>query len=327
MELRIIILSMIGLMFLVTWRDAWSADFSAPIIDLPAVKFPAEPNAALEIKAIVDDDSGIDSVMLYYRIIGRKTFTPVVLTPKGGNGKEYSAHIPAADWQGKSIEYYVEARDIANNVTQEPFPNNPKKAQFRPSESVPTMTPSSSASPATGRSSYRDFEWGVGIASAFLSVDDPKGDTEAVLTPNLSFIAAYTPLQNWRLWTDLSFQKFSLAYSATQIGQKVSSLHLDLMLQRSLVPNLGIAGWVGFGLGLGMNNATDRAISNSAGFLQEKYPDRDELNANMMLYFAMDIGTIQNRRIGVHGRFYKSIKNDIEGFVVGLYCFLTPHQR
>lgn len=322
MALRIIILSVIFLMSLVTAGKVWSADFSAPLIDLPTVKFPSEPNAPLQIKAIVDDDSGIDSVTLYYRIIGRKThFTAVALTPKGGNGKEYSTNIPATDWQGKSIEYYVEARDIANNVTQEPFPNNPKKALFRP-DPLSTATP-----PATSSSGYNNFELGVGVASAFLSVDDPVGNTGAVLTPNVSLIAIYTPIQNWRLWTDLGFQKFSLAYSGTQVGQKVSSLHLDFMVQRSLLPNLGIEGWVGLGLGLGMNKATDRATINSIGFLQEKYPDRDELNSNMMLYFAMDIGTIQNRRIGVHGRFYKSLKNDIEGFVVGLYCFLTPHKR
>ena len=239
MQLRVDRIAVIFLISLLVLGQVQAADFSAPLIDLPTVKFPPEATAPLQIKAIVDDDSGIDSVTLYYRIIGRNThFTAIALTPSKGNDKEYSTNIPATDWQGKSIEFYVEARDIANNVTQEPFPNNPKKAIFRP-QTAPDATP------FKGSSGEQGFEFGLGAASAFLSIDDPVGSTGVVVTPNFSLIAAYTPIPNWRIWSDLSYQNFSLAYSGTQIGQQVSSIHLDLIVQRSLLPTFGIEGWIG----------------------------------------------------------------------------------
>jgi|GEM_PF-2268239 len=288
---------------------AWSADFSAPLIDLPTAK--PVPGKPLQIHAIVDDDNGVMSVVLFYRVIGEsKRFESKALKPVRSRTKLYGVSLPASLMKTKGIEYYVEAKDVASNITQEPFPNSPRKLVFGGSGLVQHAS----------RARFRGhLKWGAGVGYANLTVDDPDGDTDSVLTPNISGIFTYQPHRLMRVWTDVSFQQFQLAYSQSQIGQDVRSIHADLIAQFRLVDK----GWAGVGAGLGFNRMDERATANGEGFLKEPYNDRSGTNYNVIVHVSYEVGAFFRHPIGLHARFYKSQNNDIEGYLLGMYFLFS----
>ena len=107
-----------------------AADFSAPLITLPVAQ-PVEKGAdSYRISAEVSDETGLVSVDLRYRKIGDTgDFKTLALAPSRG-GKIYSATIKIDTADSPVIEYYIEARDSANNISEEPFPDTPREVHF-----------------------------------------------------------------------------------------------------------------------------------------------------------------------------------------------------
>lgn len=128
---------LISFMLLVI-TNAVAADFSAPLVDLPKVKIAKKP---ITIKAIIDDDVGVASVNLFYRVLKTSgNYIKILLKPIHRRSKIYTYELPEKISKQIGIEYYVEARDRVGNVTQEPFPNAPKVVMFRKS-TVKRKTP------------------------------------------------------------------------------------------------------------------------------------------------------------------------------------------
>ena len=107
-----------------------AADFSAPLITLP-IAHPIEKGASsYRISAEVSDETGLVSVDVHYRYLGDETeFKTLALTPSRGDSI-YATSIKIDTSLQRGIEYYIEARDSANNISEEPFPDTPRQIHF-----------------------------------------------------------------------------------------------------------------------------------------------------------------------------------------------------
>ncbi len=108
---------------------AQGADFSAPLVVLPLDK-PVEDPDVYRITAKVTDDGMVESVTLYYRPLGSEAEYQRLRMSSERTGEQYSATILLDPSFASGIEYYVEARDRASNISQEPFPDQPRKIRF-----------------------------------------------------------------------------------------------------------------------------------------------------------------------------------------------------
>jgi hypothetical protein len=91
-------------------------DKEAPVIIHTPVKTAFE-NTAIQLNATVTDNTGVKKVILYYRLKPHTEFINVEMHAKDTN--IYKATIPAEKVKG-TIEYYIEATDIANNSATSP---------------------------------------------------------------------------------------------------------------------------------------------------------------------------------------------------------------
>jgi hypothetical protein len=147
-----------------------AADFSAPLITLPVAQ-PVEKGADhYRISAEVSDETGLVSVDLRYRNIGDTgDFKTLALAPSRG-GKIYAATIKIDTTNSPGIEYYIEARDSANNISEEPFPDASRQVHF----------PSTKQTKKSGTKKYWWMALGalaVGAAIANRSGNDNDDDT------------------------------------------------------------------------------------------------------------------------------------------------------
>ncbi len=107
--------------------DTQAADFSAPLIELPLSNLHEKSASVRQIAVKVEDDNGVASVTLYYRIIGEGgVYNTLPLLPSS-NPAIYTVNLPAEAFVKPGIEFYIEAKDIANNISQSPFPGTPRR--------------------------------------------------------------------------------------------------------------------------------------------------------------------------------------------------------
>ena len=107
--------------------DIQAADFSAPLIELPISNLPEKSASVRQIAAKVEDENGVVSVKIHYRTIGEdSTYNTLPLLPSA-NAAIYTVDLPAEAFIEPGIEFYIEARDVANNVSQSPFPGTPRR--------------------------------------------------------------------------------------------------------------------------------------------------------------------------------------------------------
>jgi len=107
-----------------------AADLSAPIIVLSISDPLDDSTESYRVAVEVTDDSQVDWVMLRYRTIGDdKEFSALPMSIDRGEGL-YSATIPKSGLKKPGIEYFIEAKDVANNVSQEPFPDQARQIYY-----------------------------------------------------------------------------------------------------------------------------------------------------------------------------------------------------
>ncbi len=162
-------------------KPSISADFSAPFINLQLNEV-LENSDSYKISAEVTDEGGLESIQLHYRTINSgTTFRTLPLVPDQG-GNFYSATLPVEYLQHPGIEYYVEAKDRASNISQNPLPNQPRQVFYANAQ---TSLETGDANPDT-----KKWWWiGLGVlaTSALLaasSSDDNSSndDTDITLT-------------------------------------------------------------------------------------------------------------------------------------------------
>ena len=313
MSLPSLIKSTVVTCFLIinTATPTLAADFSAPMISV-SIQAPDNSRTAFRIKAVVTDDSGVDSVKLFYRIIGREgKFNSMPMEPVTVYANTYFVELPAELHNVQGIDFYVEARDIANNVAQQPHPSKPKQFNFKLSEDYELINKHTHYYFAPGA------QWGAGISYGSYTVDDPDGNTGSTETAAISLLLNYTLSKTWRSWMELNYVEFVLPYSEQEIGQDVQAVHLDVLFQRA-IPLFDSSSWLGIGYGIGYNKIVDRSTSIN-GVIGDEFEDRKEANHGYIADIGYELGPVSQKMIGVQAKYFKSQNEGADRATIGLY--------
>ena len=109
---------------------AQGADTVAPIIELEELEDGVADRSQVFTVQIAED-VGLQDATLYYRREGQLPFTPAPMQPLGNTGF-YSVVIPTDNSDLRTIEYYVQARDLAGNRTVSGFAFDPYRRTLQP---------------------------------------------------------------------------------------------------------------------------------------------------------------------------------------------------
>jgi MYXO-CTERM domain-containing protein len=102
-----------------TFTVTTAADTTPPTITHTKVADGQLANTAVDVTATVADSGGVAQVAFLYRVTGTTTFTALALT-RQGTSDVWAATLPSPDVQTPGVEYYLQARDFANNVARSP---------------------------------------------------------------------------------------------------------------------------------------------------------------------------------------------------------------
>jgi len=166
-----------------------TADTAAPIVEVEELEEAVADRSQVFTVQIADDKQLRDAT-LYYRRAGELPYTPVPLKALGDSGF-YSVAVPTDASDLRSIEYYVEARDEADNRTVSGFAFDPYLRTLLPSIEADTQqlveqTGPSSDSQQNNNPSFFQRRWvqiTLGVIAAGLVVsmiDDDASDSQVV---------------------------------------------------------------------------------------------------------------------------------------------------
>ena len=110
---------------------AQETDTVAPIIELEELEDGMADRSQVFTVQIAED-VGLQDATLYYRREGQLSFTPAPMQTLGNTGF-YSVSIPTDNSDLRTIEYYVQARDLAGNRTVSGFAFDPYRRTLQPS--------------------------------------------------------------------------------------------------------------------------------------------------------------------------------------------------
>ena len=137
-----LIVSVVSFMLIYTPMLA-AQELALPSTDVIAPKVVHEPvekagpaGEPLVISATVSDEVGLKAVFLFYRPKGEKNYQQVLMKPMGGSSL-YMATIPGLTTDTSSIEYYIQAEDLAGNTLLRGYSFSPLVVSFGPAESPP----------------------------------------------------------------------------------------------------------------------------------------------------------------------------------------------
>lgn len=109
---------------------AQETDTVAPIIELEELEDGVADRSQVFTVQIAED-VGLRDATLYYRREGQLPFTPAPMQPLGNTGF-YSVSIPTDNSDLRTIEYYVQARDLAGNRTVSGYAFDPYRRTLQP---------------------------------------------------------------------------------------------------------------------------------------------------------------------------------------------------
>lgn len=102
----------------------------------------AKAGAQITISATATDNIGVESVKLYYRKAGTKSFTEKKMT---GNNNLYVAVIPASSVTAAGVEYYITASDADGNISYSGTAQIPNVITINSEAYISGITPSTVA--------------------------------------------------------------------------------------------------------------------------------------------------------------------------------------
>jgi len=91
-----------------------NADFVGPTIEHTAISDSIEMGTTHQIKAVVTDNVGVETVLLFYRVVGSHDYKRVQMFGIAGTD-EYTITLSDTETQEPGIEYYFQAIDHAGN--------------------------------------------------------------------------------------------------------------------------------------------------------------------------------------------------------------------
>ena len=102
---------------------AQSSDRTPPLIEFQPLEEGRRGDTQV-FSASVSDDTGVESVTLRYRVAAGEPYRELAMEPLGTTDI-YTASVSGADAEVASIQYYIEAIDVADNRSIEGFAFDP----------------------------------------------------------------------------------------------------------------------------------------------------------------------------------------------------------
>lgn len=111
------------------YNDTGELDETGPVIEHTPITTSQQYEQAVGLTATVTDAaSGVQSVAAYYKRADQVEWTSVSLS---ASGDLWQGSIPGADVTGSGMNYYLEAVDVAGNVTDYPINGAADALYFR----------------------------------------------------------------------------------------------------------------------------------------------------------------------------------------------------
>lgn len=128
-------------------------DVLAPVIELsPEQVEQGVAGEAQVFRASITDDNVISTVILYHRFAGDPAFSSTEMLRTGAEN-DYEATVVTTSGDSRSIQYYIEAADVAGNRSVLGFPFDPLQ--------LPIAEPVAQAQPAEQGLGREKLLWGV----------------------------------------------------------------------------------------------------------------------------------------------------------------------
>jgi len=140
---------------------------------------------------------------------------------------------------------------------------------------------------------------GYATGTAYVSVDDPDGNTAKEWTPlPLTLIHTDWLIGDIRYWSELFYYKAILNPSKNKVGQNAEQYGFRISLQKSLRVTRLWAPWFGVGIGASRVTYTTRHTTDPDGFLLAAYPDREQTSIVLLLNIVSEWPLARNWDIG-----------------------------
>ena len=125
-----------------------SGDLIAPVVTHEIAADKTTAGSSTQIKATVTDNVGVQSVTLFYRLIGEANYKRITMNRVEGSDI-YMVTVGGSDIKEPGLEYYIQAMDLAGNTLLHGYSFSPLVMNVEP---VKSLSPTGEA-PATVASS------------------------------------------------------------------------------------------------------------------------------------------------------------------------------
>lgn len=165
-----------------------------------------------------------------------------------------------------------------------------------------------------------NIRFGAGISTGTFGVEDPDGETDDASGTFVSLITTYTISNDWRLWAELDYKSLDLSYSQPYIGQKISSVGLEVIGQKGLNVSDDFKLYMGAGLGLSSNKFSNRATQDDAGFEDQAFPDRSGVDPSLLLNGGFTFAGPDDSLLGIGCTYQQPLSDSVKGIKVTIYA-------
>jgi len=180
-----------------------TGDLVSPKIDHKLVSGSIEAGATYQLKAKVTDNVGVESVLLFYRIIGTEAYKRVQMT-RVEDTDNYTATLGYEEAVEPGIEYYFQAKDYDGNSLLYGYSFSPLLLRIakNPSESTIDLaqddTPGVQSPNKTQQKKINNWVWvGLGVLAAgvvaALAGGDESTDSDSAGKPDTGTIVIDGP--------------------------------------------------------------------------------------------------------------------------------------
>ena len=149
--------------------SSFIADFDPPVIEHSPNSTEVPGGSIQTISATVTDNENVDSVILYFRQIGKREYNQIEMR-RSDVSDVFIATIDQQDAVSPGLEYYIESRDISGNAVLEGYPLSPLVLRIQETLAPPQIADQSEQSESAAgitSSSGRKWLW-IGLGALAL---------------------------------------------------------------------------------------------------------------------------------------------------------------
>jgi len=171
--------------------------------------------------------------------------------------------------------------------------------------------------------SVAETKYGAGISYGSYSVDDPDGTSARNSELALSGIMTMPINRNyaaWRYWFEIVHNEFTLEPSKTNVGQTVNSTTFEAIAQFGFNVSPYYRPWVGMGIGVGLNDYSDRITVTSDGFADRVLENRS--GTSLFIIFNSGISLRKTKAGLIYGTAFNhklALDNGIQASTLDLF--------